>query len=109
MKDRSEGLRMGNLFVWMAMGLLLLAGVFLVWFWYMPVIQKNERMQREIIALEEEKAREQKEARQLEESINALQTDPETSERLARETLGYAGADENVARFEVEEEDSDHE
>ena len=107
MKNRSEGLGMWNLFVWMAMGLLLLAGVFLVWFWYMPVIQKNERMQREIIALEKEKAREQKESRQLEESINALQTDLETSERLARETLGYAGADENVARFE--EADADHE
>lgn len=107
MKNRSEGLGMWNLFVWMAMGLLLLAGVFLVWFWYMPVIQKNERMQREIIALEKEKAREQKESRQLEESINALQTDRETSERLARETLGYAGADENVARFE--EADADHE
>lgn len=98
---------MWDLFVWMTMGLLLLVGLFLVWFWYMPVIQKNERMQREIIALEKEKAREQEESRQLEESINALQTDRETSERLARETLGYAGADENVARFE--EADDDHE
>lgn len=103
MKDRSEGLRMWNLFVWMATGLLLLAGVFLVWVWYMPVIQKNERMQREIIALETEKNREQQKARQWEESINALQTDSETSERLARERWGYARADENVARFEEED------
>lgn len=106
MKDRSEELGMWNLFVWMAMGLLLLAGVFLVWFWYMPVIQKNESMQREIIALEKEKAREQQKARQWEESINAFQTDQETSERLARERFGYARPDENVARFE---EDNDHE
>ena len=103
MKDRLEG-GMGNLLVWMATGLLLLAGVFLVWFWYMPVIQKNESMQREIIALEEEKDREQKEARQWEESINAIQTDRETSERLAREDFGYARPGENVARFE---EDND--
>ena len=107
MKDRSEGLGMWDLFVWMTMGLLLLAGLFLVWFWYMPVIQKNDGMRREIIALEKEKTREQEESRQLEESINALQTDRETSERLARETLGYAGANENVARFE--EADDDHE
>lgn len=105
MNNRSEGLGMWNLFVWMAMGLFLLAGVFLVWFWYMPVIQKNESMQREIIALEEEKVREQKESRQWEESINALQTDRETSERLARER-GYARPGENVARFE---EDDDYE
>lgn len=99
MKDRSEGV-MGNLLVWMAMGLLLFAGVFLVWFWYMPVIHKNESMQREIIALEEEKTREQEKSRQWEESINALQTDPETSERLARGRFGYARPGENVARFE---------
>lgn len=102
MKDRLEG-GMGNLLVWMATGLLLLAGVFLVWFWYMPVIQKNESMQREIIALEEEKDRKQKKAKQWEESINAIQTDRETSERLARER-GYARPGENVARFE---EDND--
>ena len=54
MKDRSEG-GMGDLLVWMATGFLLLAGVFLVWFWYMPVIQKNESMQWEIVALEKEK------------------------------------------------------
>ena len=105
MKDQSDG-GMWNLLVWMATGLLLLAGVFLVWFWYMPVIQKNESMQREIIALEEKKTRGQKEARQWEETINDLQTDPETSERLARERFGYARPDENVARFE---EDNDHE
>ena len=107
MKDRSEGWGMWDLFGWMTMGLLLLAGLFLVWFWYMPVVQKNERMQREIIALEKEKTREQEESRQLEESINAFQTDRETSERWARETLGYASADENVARFE--EADDNHE
>ncbi len=105
MKDRSEG-GMGDLLVWMATGFLLLAGVFLVWFWYMPVIQKNESMQWEIVALEKEKTRELKKSRQWEETINALQTDRETSERLARERFGYARPEENVARFE---EDNDYE
>ena len=52
------------------------------------------------------KTRELKKSRQWEETINALQTDRETSERLARERFGYARPEENVARFE---EDNDYE
>jgi cell division protein FtsB len=33
--------------------------------------------------------------------LNALRNDPKTVERLAREKLGYARADETVVRFET--------
>ncbi len=104
MKNRSEEFGIWNLLTWVAMGLFLLAAsVVVVSLWYMPVIQKNEGMRQEIIALKEKIAREREVARQLGESINALQTDPEAVERQAREALGYAGPDESVVRI-IEED-----
>jgi cell division protein FtsB len=38
---------------------------------------------------------------QLQMELNALRNDPKTVERLAREKLGYARADETVIRFET--------
>jgi cell division protein FtsB len=68
--------------------------------WYLPVIQKNERVRKKIIQLEQEVKKEEETARQLKTSIDALQHDPDTVERKAREKLGYAKPGETVIRFD---------
>ena len=81
--------------------LLLLAGLLLVCVWYLPLIQQNERMQRENLRLERELEKEKEKSKELQADIDALRNDPKTVERLAREKLGYARADETVIRFET--------
>ena len=100
MKEHSEGFGIWNLLTWVAMGLFLVAGGIVVSLWYMPVIKKNEGMRRQIIALEDRITYEQEVARQLKSSIDALKTNPEAVERMAREKLGYAKPGETVVRFE---------
>jgi cell division protein FtsB len=80
--------------------LLLLAGLLLVGVWYLPLIQQNERMQRENLRLERELEAEKEKSRQLQADIDALRNDPKTVERLTREKLGYARPGETVVRFE---------
>ena len=80
--------------------LLLLAGLLLVGVWYLPLIQQNERMQRENLRLERELEKEKDKSRQLQADIDALRNDPKTVERLTREKLGYAKPGETVVRFE---------
>jgi cell division protein FtsB len=80
--------------------LLLLAGLLLVGVWYLPLIQQNERMQRENLRLESELQKEKEKSRQLQADIDALRNDPQTVERLTREKLGYARPGETVVRFE---------
>jgi cell division protein FtsB len=80
--------------------LLLLAGLLLVSVWYLPLIQQNERMQRENLRLERELQKEKEKSRQLQANIDALRNDPQTVERLTREKLGYARPGETVVRFE---------
>jgi cell division protein FtsB len=80
--------------------LLFIAGLLLVAFWYMPLIQTNERMRREIQRLDALIQKEQETGKQLWTSIETLRHDPKAVERLARERLGYAKAGEIVVRFE---------
>ena len=80
--------------------LLLLAGLLLVGVWYLPLIQQNERMQRENLRLERELDQEKEKSKQLQAEIDALRNDPKTVERLTREKLGYAKPGETVVRFE---------
>jgi len=80
--------------------LLLLAGLLLVGVWYLPLIQQNERMQRENLRLERELEKEKGKSKQLQADIDALRNDPKTVERLTREKLGYARPGETVVRFE---------
>src|SRR5208282_2549178 len=80
--------------------LLLLAGLLLVGVWYLPLIQQNERMQRENLRLQRELDKEKEKARELQADIDALRNDPKTVERLTREKLGYARPGETVVRFE---------
>jgi len=80
--------------------LLLLAGLLLVGVWYLPLIQQNERMQRENLRLERELDKEKEKSKQLQADIDALRNDPKTVERLTREKLGYARPGETVVRFD---------
>ena len=72
-------------------------GLFL---WYLPLIQKNQRYRKEILALDAKYAEQEAVKRQLKASIDSLQNDPRTVERLARERLGWAKTNEMVVRFE---------
>ena len=80
--------------------LLFVAGLLVVGIWYLPLIQQNERMRKEILRLDNRYDKEKDANKQLRTAIEALQRDPKAVERLARETLGYAKPGETVIRFE---------
>jgi cell division protein FtsB len=81
-------------------GLVVLAILLLIGMCYLPLIQENARMQSDNFRLERELQKESENSKQLQSQIDALQNDPKTVERLAREKLGYARPDETVVRFE---------
>lgn len=80
--------------------LLFLAGLLAVGVWYLPLINQNERMRKEIMRKDAQIQQEEEAGKQSKASIDALKHDPKTVERLARETLGYAKPGETVIRFE---------
>jgi cell division protein FtsB len=80
--------------------LLFVAGLLAVAIWYLPLIQQNERMRKEILRLDNRYDKEKETNKQLRTAIDALQRDPKAVSRLARETLGYAKPGETVIRFE---------
>ncbi|HXJ58642.1 MAG TPA: septum formation initiator family protein [Verrucomicrobiae bacterium] len=80
--------------------LLFVAGLLAVFFWYLPLIQQNQRYRKQLLTLEAKHAEEEKKGRQLRTAIEALQNDPKTVERLAREKLGWGKTNEMVVRFE---------
>lgn len=80
--------------------LLFLAGLTAVFFWYLPLIQQNQRYRKRIFELDTKIVEQEKLGRQLRASIDAMQTDPRMIERLARERLGWARTNETVIRFE---------
>ena len=81
--------------------LLSLAGIVILYFWYLPLIQQNQRLRKDILTLDSKIAAEEKAGRQLRATIDAVQNDPQTLERMAREQLGFARPDETIIRFEV--------
>jgi cell division protein FtsB len=94
-----------NLGIWdklskLVLFLLLIAGLVAVFFWYLPVIQKNQNYRKRLLALEAETVQQEKANRQLRSSIDAMQNDPKTIERMAREKLGWAKSNEMVIRFQ---------
>jgi cell division protein FtsB len=68
---------------------------------YLPLIQQNERMRREIDRLDAEQKKQEEISRQLRAEIDALRNDPQTVTRLVRETLRYAKSNETVILFET--------
>ena len=95
-----------NLGIWskltkIVVGLVVVAVLVLIGTCYLPLIQQNERMRAERLRLETALQKETEKSRRLQAQIDALQNDPKTVERLAREKLGYAKPDETVIRFET--------
>jgi cell division protein FtsB len=78
---------------------LVVAGVLGIALWYKPVIQENQRMREEKLALDGKIEKENETARKLDLELRALQN-PATIERLARERLSYAKPGENVIHFD---------
>jgi cell division protein FtsB len=79
--------------------LLLAAAVLGLALWYRPVVEANERMRQDKLALATKIAKETENARKLDSQLRALK-DPKTIERLARERLSYARPGENVVHFD---------
>ena len=84
----------------LVMVLLLIAGLLGIAGWYLPLIQQNERMRKQVQRLDTQTRKENEAGKQLNASIDALRRDPKAVERLAREQLGYAKPGETVVRFE---------
>jgi cell division protein FtsB len=80
--------------------LLVVAGLLAVAFWYLPLIQHNQRMREVIFDLDAKIRKEEELGKHLKSSIDALRYDPKAVERLARERLGYAKPGEKVVLFE---------
>ena len=83
----------------LVLALLVVAGLLGIFLWYQPVIQENQRLRRDKLALEKKIEKEADTARKLDADFRALQN-PITIERLARERLSYAKPGENVIHFE---------
>ena len=78
--------------------LLFLAGLLGLGVWYLPLIQKNERMRKEILRLGAQISKEEETGKKLKTSIDALNHD-KAVERLVRERYGYAKPGETVIKF----------
>jgi len=79
---------------------LFVLGIACVAIWYLPLINKNERMRQDLLKLETKINTEQERERLLRTAFEAARSNPKTIERLARANLGYAKPGEIVVRFE---------
>ncbi len=86
-----------------AVVLLFVAGGLGVFFWYLPLIHQNQRYRKEILELDARITEQEQVAKHLKAATDAIERDPNMLERLAREKLGYARANETVIRFEPAE------
>lgn len=80
--------------------LVVVAVLLLIGMCYLPLIDENERMRRQIMHLDAQLQQQEEISKQLRMEVDTLRNDPKTVERLAREKLGYAKPDETVIRFE---------
>ncbi|MGV3756199.1 MAG: FtsB family cell division protein [Verrucomicrobiota bacterium] len=99
----SDGVNIWDRLTQLVLGLIVVAILLGVGVWYLPLIQQNERMRKEILRLDNAIRLEEENARQLKASIDTLRdpsTAPKAVERLARERLGYAKPGETIIRFE---------
>jgi cell division protein FtsB len=86
--------------------LLFIAGLLGVAVWYLPLIERNERMRKEILRLDAQVQKQEELSKHLKASIETLRYDPKAVERLAREKLGYAKPGETVIRFDTPQTNS---
>ncbi len=95
-----------NLGIWdklnrLVVMLLFVAGLLGVFFWYLPLIERNKRYRAEILDLDAQIQDQLRIQHRQKAAILAVQNDPRTIERLVREKLGYAKTNETVIRFEA--------
>ena len=81
-------------------GLVIVAGLGMIWLWYLPLIQQNERMRRDALNLDNQIQKEEATLKQSKAYIDTLRYDTNAVERLAREKLRYAKPGETVIVFE---------
>lgn len=95
-----SGHRLSDLLSRLLLFAIVIAALVGVFGWYIPLIQENQRLQKELADLDQkiERLREGNQAMRLRKQ-NFLD-DPQTVERLVREHLGYAKPGEVVYRFE---------
>ena len=94
-----------NLGIWdkltkLAICCLFVLGLVCVAVWYLPLINQNEQMRKNLLKLETKIKAEQERERILRTAVDAARSNPKTIERLARANLGYAKSGETVIRFE---------
>ena len=94
-----------NLGIWdkltkLALCCLFVLGLVCLAVWYLPLINQNEQMRKNLFKLETKITAEQERERTLRAAVDAARSNPKTIERLAREKLGYAKPGETVIRFE---------
>jgi cell division protein FtsB len=82
-----------------AVFLFFVAFLLVVAVWYLPVIQRNERMRKEIVRLDAQIQKAEEIKKQLKNDSDALMHDSNTVARLIRERFGYAKPGETVIRF----------
>ena len=88
-----------NKLTWAVIFLGFLAGIALVAGSYVPLINQNQRMRRKIDDLSTLIQHEEDTSKNLRDAIDALQHDPRTVERMAREILLYDKPGETVIRY----------
>lgn len=86
--------------------LLVLACGLLVFVWYWPAIGANQDLQRKLMSLDNRIEREEQAISGLRRMTNALQSDPWTIERKARERLRVVKPHETVILFQTPPESS---
>lgn len=94
-----------NLGIWdkltkLVLFLLGVAGLIGLFYWYLPLIQENQRYRRAHIEMDAKTVAEERYGRQIKAAQDSL-NDPRVIERLAREKLGLARTNEMVVRFET--------
>ena len=80
--------------------LLFIAAGVAIFFSYLPLIQQNQRMRRDILVLDNEIRSEERHKKSIKAQTDAILNDPRTVERLARERLVYARSNETIFIFE---------
>jgi cell division protein FtsB len=84
---------------WVVIVLGLIAVMDLALVKYLPLIRQNEQLRRQISSLNTQIKQEEETTWRLAAAIDAIQHDPATIERLAREKHEYAKPGETIIRF----------
>lgn len=80
--------------------LLFVALLLLVAIWYLPLIQENKQIRKDVFRLEAIIQKEEEQGRQLQAAIKLGRSDPRTVERVARERYRLARPGETIILFE---------